>query len=559
MAELDQRQERWNRAEKLALEIVDESRVQLMLKFRFLDLALWRMPAEGVHIQGRYSMATDGKTLLFEPYGLLARFEQSFEELVRDYLHLVLHCVFRHPWDENHKRHDAWWLACDVVVESVAMELCSTRFESELDSDRKAALSELSLMCGGDLSPSRLYTLFLDSLKGPESPLYSGISQSKMTELAALFERDNHEAWPAYAKQQAEEEPGDVQELAEQDDDAEGEAPASDERQMQVDGEASASEDDEQWLTHNPGTEESNDEGEEDAEGTSEEAQDASPDAEQSQESSDADWHAQSTQRDTEREVKDEKSPEERDWEEISKQIEMNLETFSKEWGDEAGSLIASLKVANRKRYDYSDFLRRFTLLSEEMKINDDEYDYVFYTYGLDLYGNMPLVEPLEYKETQRIRDFVIAIDTSESCSGDLVKRFVEHTFSIIKKQEDFAHSVNIHVIQCDAKVQADTKITDLRDVDDFMDGFFVRGLGGTDFRPVFAYVDDLRNSGELTDMKGLIYFTDGLGQFPDSAPDYDTAFVFMDTGEHHSPGVPPWAMKVILDEEGINRFKSRL
>ena len=90
MAELDQRQERWNRAEKLALEIVDESRVQLMLKFRFLDLALWRMPAEGVHIQGRYSMATDGKTLLFEPYGLLARFEQSFEELVRDYLHLVL-------------------------------------------------------------------------------------------------------------------------------------------------------------------------------------------------------------------------------------------------------------------------------------------------------------------------------------------------------------------------------------------------------------------------------------------------------------------------------------
>ena len=39
----------------------------------------------------------------------------------------------------------------------------------------------------------------------------------------------------------------------------------------------------------------------------------------------------------------------------------------------------------------------------------------------------------------------------------------------------------------------------------------------------------------------------------------YDVAFVFMDTGEHHSPGVPPWAMKVILDEEGINRFKSRI
>ena len=193
------------------------------------------------------------------------------------------------------------------------------------------------------------------------------------------------------------------------------------------------------------------------------------------------------------------------------------------------------------------------------MKINDDEYDYIFYTYGLELYGDMPLVEPLEYKETQRIRDFVIAIDTSESCEGELVKSFVERTFDIMKKQEDFAHSINVHIVQCDAKVQADTKITDLRQVDEFMENFFIRGLGGTDFRPVFAYVDDLRHQGELADMKGLIYFTDGLGQFPDAAPDYECAFVFMDTGERNLPSVPPWAMKVVLDDEGINRLKSSL
>ena len=558
MAEFDQRQDRYNRAAKLALEIIDESRVQLMLKFRFLDLALWRMPAEDVSVGGRYCLATDGKTLLFEPYSVLARFEGSFDELVRDYLHLIMHCIFRHPWDESHERYEAWWLACDITAESVAMELCAGRFETELDADRKAALGELRMMCGDQLTPSRLYMLFQDSLKGPLSPSYGGISQSKMNEYAALFERDNHEAWPGYAKTQGEPEPGDVEELAEQDDDAEGEAPASDQKEMVVDGETEAAEDDQRQL-ENPDAADSSDDSDQEAQGASDEAQDASEDAEQSDESTDADWQGQSSERDHEREVDDEKSPEERDWEEIAKQIEMNLETFSKEWGDEAGSLIASLKVANRKRYDYSEFLRRFTMLSEEMKINDDEYDYVFYTYGLELYGNMPLVEPLEYKETQRIRDFVIAIDTSESCQGDLVKRFVEHTFNIIKKQEDFAHSVNIHVVQCDAKVQADTRITDLRDVDDFMDGFFIRGLGGTDFRPVFGYVEDLRNSGELADMKGLIYFTDGLGQYPDAAPDYDTAFVFMDTGEHHTPSVPPWAMKVLLDEEGINRFASRI
>ena len=558
MASYDEKEERFNRATKLALDVIDECRVQLMLKFRFLDLALWRMPSEAVSVHGRYAIATDGKTLLFEPYSVLARFEESFYELVRDYLHLVLHCVFRHPWDESHERYEAWWLACDITVESVAMELCSSRFESELDAERRSALGELRLMCGDQLSPSRLYALFLDGLKGPLSPSYNGITQSKMNEYAALFERDNHEAWPGYAKTQGEPEPGDVEELAQQDDEASDEASVSDQKEMVVDGEAAVDESDQQ-ANHPESAESFGDDAQEEAQDSSDEAQDAGENAEQSDESSDADWQGQSSQRDLEREVEDKKSQEERDWEEIAKQIEMNLETFSKEWGDEAGSFIATLKVANRKRYDYSEFLRRFTMLSEEMKINDDEYDYVFYTYGLELYGNMPLVEPLEYKETQRIRDFVIAIDTSESCQGDLVKRFVEHTFNIIKKQEDFAHSVNIHVIQCDAKVQADTKITDLRDIDDFMDGFFIRGLGGTDFRPVFGYVESLRNSGELDDMKGLIYFTDGLGQYPDAAPDYDTAFVFMDTGDHHTPSVPPWAMKVLLDEEGINRFASRI
>jgi len=554
MAEyVDQKQARWEQASKVALDIVDECRVQLMLKFRFLDLALWRMPAEVVHVQGRYWVATDGKKLYFEPYMALGRFEQGFDEAVRDYLHLVLHCVFRHPFDENHKRHEAWWLACDVVAESVAMDMCSGRFPSADDKARRQALSELKLLVG-QLTPGKLYTLFERAITSPYGTTYRDLTSDHITELQSLFERDNHEAWPSYSKGEKEELPGDVEELSRPDDSADDSSAENDQREMQFEGEASEA--DEQQKLERPEDASSQDDANEEAQGESDDAQESSDEA-QDGDNIEGDWRGSSSEDESDEEVQDRKSEEERDWEEIAKQIEMNLETFSREWGDEAGALIASLAVANRKRYDYADFLRRFTMLSEEMKINDDEYDYIFYTYGLELYGNMPLVEPLEYKETQRIRDFVIAIDTSESCSGELVKRFVEHTFSIIKKSEDFAHSVNIHVIQCDAKVQADTKITDLRDVDAFMEGFFVRGMGGTDFRPAFAYVDDLRTRGELVDMKGLIYFTDGLGQFPEAAPDYDAAFVFMDSGEEHIPSVPPWAMKVILDEEGINRFKS--
>ena len=550
---IDQKQARWEQASKVALDIIEECRVQLMLKFRFLDLALWRMPAEVVHVQGRYWVATDGKKVYFEPYMALARFETGFDEAVRDYLHLVLHCVFRHPFDENHKRHEAWWLACDVVAESVAMEMCAGRFPSADDKARKQALSELKLLVG-QLTPGKLYMLFERAITSPYGTTYRDLSSDRIAELQSLFERDNHEAWPSYSKGEKEELPGDVEELARPDDSADEGSSDNEQREMQFEGDASDSEQEQQF--EHPEASQSQDSDDDESQGESDDAEDFSDEA-QDGDNIEGEWHGSSSEEENEDEVQDQKSEEEREWEEIAKQIEMNLETFSREWGDEAGALIASLAVANRKRYDYADFLRRFTMLSEEMKINDDEYDYIFYTYGLELYGDMPLVEPLEYKETQRIRDFVIAIDTSESCSGDLVKRFVEHTFSIIKKSEDFAHAVNIHVIQCDAKVQADTKITDLRDVDGFMEGFFVRGMGGTDFRPAFAYVDDLRKRGELTDMKGLIYFTDGLGQFPEAAPDYDAAFVFMDSGEEHTPSVPPWAMKVILDEEGINRFKS--
>ena len=199
MAEMiDEKQRRWERAQKVALDIVDECRVQLMLKFRFLDLALWRMPAEAVHVQGRYWLATDGKMVYFEPYMALGRFEQGFDEAVRDYLHLVMHCIFRHPFDETHSRQDAWWLACDVVAESVAMEMCAGRFPSEDDRARRQALSELRRLCG-QLTPGKLYTLFERTLTAPYGKTYRELSSDSIVEFQALFERDNHEAWPSYA------------------------------------------------------------------------------------------------------------------------------------------------------------------------------------------------------------------------------------------------------------------------------------------------------------------------------------------------------------------------
>ncbi len=238
-------------------------------------------------------------------------------------------------------------------------------------------------------------------------------------------------------------------------------------------------------------------------------------------------------------------------WAEISSRMQMDMETFSKMQGDKAGGLIQNLREVNREKYDYTSFLKKFAVRGEVMRVNDDEFDYIFYTYGLKLYEKMPLVEPLEYKEVKRIREFVIAIDTSGSVSGELVQAFVQKTYNVLKSTESFFSKINLHIIQCDATIQEDAKITSQEEFDNYLKNVKIHGLGGTDFRPVFGYVDWLREKKEFQNLKGLIYFTDGFGTFPAQKPDYDTAFVFVDNGWNNYD-VPSWAIKLVLQKEEI-------
>lgn len=254
--------------------------------------------------------------------------------------------------------------------------------------------------------------------------------------------------------------------------------------------------------------------------------------------------------------VKEEMAIGQEQFQRISERIKADLKSFSKD-KTKSESLDANLGEATRERYDYSDILRRFTCLSEDISVNDEEFDYIYYTYGLSAYGNMPLVEPLEYKDVKKVKEFVIAIDTSASCRGPLVQAFLKKTYSILKQSESFFHKVNIHIIQCDMEVQTDTKITCDEDFDVFLASGKLKGFGSTDFRPVFDYVDEQVAKGEFENLKGLIYFTDGYGIYPHRMPAYDTIFVFLNEDDK-KPVVPVWAMEVVLDEPEIEAFEEK-
>ena len=243
----------------------------------------------------------------------------------------------------------------------------------------------------------------------------------------------------------------------------------------------------------------------------------------------------------------------ENQWQDISEQMETDMETFSKEASQESGHLIDQVKVENRVRFDYRQFLRKFSVLKEEMAVDEDTFDYVFYSYGLSFYGNMPLIEPQEWKEVQKVEEFAIVIDTSMSCSGELVKKFLEETYGVLSENDSFFRKVNIHIIQCDDQVQTDQKIESEEDLKDYMGHLELKGEGGTDFRPAFAYVESLIKQHAFERLKGLLYFTDGRGTYPSKMPPYETAFVFMKE-DYEDVDVPPWAMKLVLEEEDLQR-----
>lgn len=441
----------------LARDVLLLSRNTLLVNLRFLDMALSQLELVPI---GESTVMTDAEHIYFNPRHVLTCYKSQKEIPVRDYLHMVLHCVFRHMYAGADVNRVYWDVACDIAVENMISELGLKAAAAAREQKQEKILAGIRKDLK-TVTAEKIYHYLRAT-----APDEAGAA-----ELRGLFYADNHEIWYMTAD------------------------------------EASA-------KFGLPGQNGGNGPGE-------------------NGEGAGAAAALQQT------------------WQEISEKMQMDLETFSKQRGDMAGSMVQNLAAVNREKYDYTAFLRKFATPGEVMKINDDEFDYIFYTYGLKLYDRMPLIEPLEYKEVKRIREFVIAIDTSGSVAGDIVQAFVQKTYNILKSTESFFTRINLHILQCDAAIQEHVKITNQEEFDHYLASMQIHGLGGTDFRPVFEAVDKLIDAGEFTDLKGLIYFTDGYGVFPQKMPPYQTAFVFLDD-DYGNPEVPPWAIKLVLQKNEI-------
>ncbi len=233
-------------------------------------------------------------------------------------------------------------------------------------------------------------------------------------------------------------------------------------------------------------------------------------------------------------------------WQSMKPSLNRELHRLRRSRGTAEASLRTALTLTEEHRWHYRDFLLRFASMQENAKVNPNEFSYAYYQMNIDEKNRVRLIEPLEYTEETKLAELAIVIDTSGSCSGELVRIFLEETRNILLREDLFFSRFHLEIIQCDNRVQRADRIRSCRDFEQYIRSLSVSGGGGTDYRPAFSYIDSLIAAGSFSHLKGLLYFTDGCGLYPREMPSYETAFVFLED-RYDDIDVPDWALKLVL------------
>lgn len=515
-----------NEFQELAVKCMKQVKNKLYFQFRSLSPAIYRMSMEYTE-PGTGVFGTDSNKIYADPMAIVINYKKSPNVLMRSYLHMLFHCIYLHPFVTKPGLDIGIWnLALDICCESAVSRLDVKSIAIDGDMERKQVLDDMRLKI----------KMFIPEL------VYKELSSNvyDIASLAVLFHMDSH-LWLEQSKSkssngQSNQNQNDSQKNS--DGNSDGDANDNSDNTKKDKNDENGN-DNSNSNSNSNGNENGNDNSDSNNTGN----------GNNNQGNNQNDSSSSSSTRNEQKK---------QEWSDVSRQIAADMNSFHKQ-GTNPGEFMQEIDYLTKDKMDYEDFLREFSIIEEKMMINQDEFDYMYYTYGLNGMKNAAgnktedkqvlLIEPLEYKEEKVIKDFVIAIDTSGSCSGELVKRFLNKTYSILKESESFSSRVNIHIVQCDAQIQNDTKITNLEEMEQFMKNMKLYGFGGTDFRPVFEYVDTLIKNKEFDNLCGLIYFTDGYGTYPTKPTPYKTAFAFLEDYSSRD-NVPSWAMNVFWKDE---------
>ncbi len=193
--------------------------------------------------------------------------------------------------------------------------------------------------------------------------------------------------------------------------------------------------------------------------------------------------------------------------------------------GDAEGDWTETIKAWKRPYKSYISQIREFLTMRECQRQARDTIDPMLYTYGLELYEDVPLIEERDDDETPSFDTIVIAVDTSGSCSGVTASRFLGEMSNLMRDFASMGTDGRIVLLQCDTVIQKEMKYDHLADAPMNADAMEMKGWGGTSFVPVFKRIDDIQKK-EGRKIDALFYLTDGEGEYPKEKPEFPTFFI---------------------------------
>ncbi len=184
-----ERLERRKYKEQLAEQIMDHVRSGLLVRMPFFNRAILKMP---VIFYDHFDMedgilrgfGTDGTHLFCNPDDVLRLFRQQQASLSRTYFHMVLHCLFSHPFEYEKVRMDFWDLAADLAVEKVILDMKIPETMLPDDDARRRVLEQVKSLTG-ELTAEYIYKYLCTH--EPDA--------GEILQHAHLFFRDQHRFW----------------------------------------------------------------------------------------------------------------------------------------------------------------------------------------------------------------------------------------------------------------------------------------------------------------------------------------------------------------------------
>ena len=549
----------------LGLRILNQAKIELSLSMRYLSRALDKLSFQMDFNTRR--MGTEGEKLHFHPEFVFQLYVESPQKLYRLYMHSLLHCLFRHMFKTEGREETLWNLATDIHVEYVLDSIDVPLLLRPAYPFREDYFLKLEKEIKS-LSAERIYAYLSKQ----------NLSYAERERLEQEFVKDDHRFWEKLGEEKQSFSADGVEDSEGKEDEERKESSEGMEGSEKnnppegVDG-SEGNESPEGMKANEKSEAPEGMEGREKSEapkgmegrGKSEapegmeerekgEAPEGMKGREKGEDSEEPDGSGRNKntegigknkRRENSGEREENRKRLDKDWEDIGKRTEEEIKEGKDK--DEGDKLSWFLHLEHKNYTPFQDFLRKFSVDREELKTDPESFDYGYYYFGLSQYGNMPLIEENEYRERRKIPELVIAIDTSYSTKGEMVKRFLEETLAILQNKEAFFSKCRVHIVECDDRIRKDLLLENAEEMERYRQRFEVSGGYGTDFRPVFHYIEDLRKKGELKELKALLYFTDGRGRYPKYAPGYTAAFVFPKGEDIDDENAPFWAMKLYI------------